>query len=182
MGFRDGRYLESASRDHIYKLLTLDGALDALAVAHGARHLLLLLIVHLGIHGPAGAFPAGQRRGSGRGPGHLPPAAPRRLGPGGFSRVVQTVLLCLISCPISASNHRLQEALPPVSSAALDTPLPQGTGAQGLSPLGPTLRSYCSWGGVSYCPVAPRHLASPGQQGPGLTGLVGHAFPGDPGR
>ena len=94
----------------LYELLTLDGALHTLAVAHGACHFLLLLVVHLGIHGPAGAFPA---RWGVVGGGEIR-ALPGTPVPGG----PQPTLLCgaLIapgsaSCATSAPRHLLQEAL-----------------------------------------------------------------------
>lgn len=44
------------------RALTLHGGLCILAMAHRARHLLLLLVVHLRVHRPAWAFPAGRGR------------------------------------------------------------------------------------------------------------------------
>ena len=99
----------------LYELLTLDGALHTLAVAHGACHFLLLLVVHLGIHGPAGAFPAKRGVVGGREIRALP-GTPVPGGP-------QPTLLCGVliapgsaSCATSAPCHLLQEALRPVSS------------------------------------------------------------------
>ena len=45
-------------------MVALHGALGVLTVAHGTCHLLFLLIVHLGVHRPAWALPAGQRYSS----------------------------------------------------------------------------------------------------------------------
>lgn len=105
----------------LYERLTPDGALATLAVAHGAGHFLLLLVVHLGIHGPAWAFPKGRGGGSGWCPGLLSLPAPRQLGPGPPSCVVWTALLGLISSR-EPSCH---------SSCSRGLPLPS---TQGISP------------------------------------------------
>lgn len=112
-------------------------------------------------------------RGRGGAQGAVPPGP---LGPRPLLGMVQTTLLDLFSCPFSAADHLLQEALPPVSSHSPGFPwAPVHECALSGSP-GDWTEVVLQGGGVLLS-LVPRHPVCGRAASWALTGWVGHAFP-----